>query len=727
MKIQTKPKSLVELVEIAGIQLLPPKRVSVSECAATDRFMDGGLGAYKGMWKNETTPYLVEPMNVLTDLEFTEMIFIGSAQTGKTDMAVNAFIYNVLHAPKDFMILLPSQRSAADFSIKKIARALRDNPAIKAGLIARKDNTFSKSFQNGSILDIGWPTISILSSKTLPMIWLSDLDRGTMNVDGEGHPFSLARTRTTIYESNGMTVAETTPGFPVEDSKWVADPVKFGVSHQAPPCKGGLALYNGGDRRRWYWPCANCGMGFEPHVKHFKYNDSKDLYERAASVAMACPHCGVLYRHNGAMDGGTTMPSKAEMNRRGVWLKEGQVLDIEGNIVGKGIVSKRATFWLNGAAAFKKDWQTIAENQFLAEEEYNNGGDEEALKVTLNTDQGIPYTPISMQGSRFPEELRKRAEDWGDRVVPVDARFLVASVDVQHHRFEVQVHGIGVGNDVWVIDRFSIDHSLRPDEREGAGDDAFHLLDPFVQKRDWRLLLSEVIAKKYPLAGDPSRVMSIYMTICDSGGKDNTTYNAYEFWRWLRYGPKESDVDSDDWPEWSSDLHRRFQLFKGDHRGPRTEMKFPDRKGKAKGADARGEIPVLFANTNSVKNMLDFILMRPDKGTGMIHFPDWLDLSFYKELCAEEKDPKGNWVKTSGRAKNESWDLLSMLYALLFEPTRIGIERIVDWDKPPTFALPWDQNPLITRADQKLGIDKGLDMNDKMRELGRKSRERDDE
>ncbi|MBK7543297.1 MAG: phage terminase large subunit family protein [Candidatus Competibacteraceae bacterium] len=32
--------------------------------------------------------------------------------------------------------------------------------------------------------------------------------------------------------------------------------------HDAPPCKGIFAIYAQGTRKRWYWPCPECGEYF---------------------------------------------------------------------------------------------------------------------------------------------------------------------------------------------------------------------------------------------------------------------------------------------------------------------------------------------------------------------------------------------------------------------------------------------------------------------------------
>ena len=98
------------------------------------------------------------------------------------------------------------------------------------------------------ILNLSWPTINELSGRPIPRLWLTDYDRMTQDVDGEGEPFDLARKRATTFQSHGMCAAESSPGFVLENPKWIAK-----SRLEAPPTQGILKLFNRGVRRRWNW------------------------------------------------------------------------------------------------------------------------------------------------------------------------------------------------------------------------------------------------------------------------------------------------------------------------------------------------------------------------------------------------------------------------------------------------------------------------------------------
>lgn len=674
-------QSIEQMALGAAEAVRPPERLTVAQAAEKYRHLNN-KGSYVGPWDNTLAPYLVEPMETFTDTNFTGSIFVGPAQCGKTELYLNWHTYTVCVDPADLTLVQTSQSTAADFSKRRVDRLHRDSPEVGSRLIQGRnyDNTFDKRYKSGAMVTLSWPSINELSGRPIPRLFLTDYDRMDQDIDGNGSPYDLAAARTTSFRRHGMTVAESSPSFPILDSKWTPS-----TPHEAPPAEGILSLYNRGDRRRYYWPCLACSNWFEPDFSLMRWPDSKDLLECAESAWLECPSCRAKHYHDGG-----DLPGKHELNRLGTWVRDGQKITQDGEIVGTPMRSTVASFWLKGTAAAFKDWKTLTLKYLQAEQEFQQTRSEDALRATVNVDQGSPYLPKSAESDRLPEVLRDRAKDFGVKVVPPGVRFLVAAIDVQKNRFEVQVHGVGQGGDLWVIDRFQIRHSRRADEeREGQ----VHFVRPFVYKEDWRLLLSEVITRTYPLGDGSGRHMAIKVTVSDSGGQDEGTANAYEFYRWLKNGPGEEDFDKEDWPEWSPGLHARFQLYKGRKLGPRVQITYPDSQRKDRHAGARGEIPVMMTNANSIKNQVDSMLERDKDSTGRINFPNWLEINFFKELCVEVKNNRGEW-ENPRKFRNESWDCLVMTMAVLIEPRFVGIEQI-DWADPPGFAAEWDDNDLV--------------------------------
>lgn len=668
----------------------PAERLTVSQAAEKIRYINQP-GSYVGNWSNDTTPYLVEPMDLLSSLDYTGMIFVSAAQAGKTDMFVNWLASSVCYDPMDMMLIEKAKSTARDFSIRRIDKLHRDSIEVGKRLLTKRnyDNTFDKRYSNGMLVNLSWPSINELSGRPVPRLWLSDFDRMSQNIDGEGSPFWLAKKRATSFRRHGMCAAESSPGFIVDKTKWIPK-----TPHEAPPTEGILALYNSGDRRRWLWRCVMCGSAFEPDFSLLNWPNSEDLMESAEMATMRCPHCRFDYTH----DEGDGSPGKQEMNvTRSKWIRDGQKWADDGQVVGTPFRSDIASFWLKGPAATFTTWRDLVYKFLQAEKEYQDTGSEEALKTTVNVDQGMPYTPKNRSENRGADTLQNRAVELGMHLVPHGVRFLVAAIDVQKNRFVVQVHGIGQGGDIWVVDRYNLIKSKRMDE-----DNERYLINAAAYLEDWKNIVEHVLLKSYELIDGSGRHMSIKMTVCDSGGKAGVTKNAYNFVRWLRRGDNE-DYESEDGksakPEegdykWEPGLAARFLLVKGDSapRAPRHRIGYPDAQNKDRHAGARGEIPILFLNTNLMKDSVDAMLDRTEPNGGKITFPSWLPLNFYTELVVEIRDAKRGWLNPKNY-RNESWDLLVYCATALLTH-HIGIEHI-DWSQPPSYAAAWDKNSLV--------------------------------
>lgn len=659
--------------------------MTVAEWADEFRFINQP-GAFVGDWSNDTVPYMVEPQEVLTSPAFKGCVFAGPAQCAKTDaLIVNWIGYSATTDPQDMIIYSPTFTAARDFSMRRVDRLHRHTEEVGKALVKDKDgdNKFDKHYENGMLLSLSYPSVSELAGKPIGRVGLTDYDRIDDDIGGDGNAFDLASKRTTTFGSFAMTLAESSPSREITDYK------KIVKGHAAPPTTGILALYNRGDRRRWHWPCPDCGSYFEGRWEHIKWDHSLESnLDRAESCYMECPHCAYEIQ-----------PSERHaMNLDGVWLKEGQKI-VNDRIVGKGRRSNIASFWLMGVAAGLTTWQNLVKSYLDAEDAYEESGDEAALRKFFNTDIGVPYIPknIANDNTRTAEDLMGRVEPWGKRKVPPKVRFLLGLVDVQANSFVVQVIGVAPGKpyDLYLVDRFTIRYSDRLDPSAPEGKESYLWVKPGAYLDDWDKITEQVLKASYEIDDDSGRRMMVKLTLCDSGGKAGVTTNAYNYYRKLR---------SEGWLG-------KFHLVKGDNRGPgapRAKVDWPDADKKSK-AGARGEIPVLFLNPTINKDNLNDRLDVMVPGYGMIHLPDWLisadkqeDMSwFFGELVSEARIPGKGWEKVAKR--NEAWDLF--YYAIgACASSLLNVEKL-DWDNPPPWAAPVNDNALVIEAEATEAFD----------------------
>ena len=674
--------------------LQPPNRMRVSEGAAKNLKIVRPGGA-AGHWNPEETPYMVKPTDLLASRRHSAVCFVGPAQTGKTVALGEGWMaHAVVNDPGDMLIVQMTQDKAREYSKQRIDRAIKNSDALRAmrSPAARDDNLHDKQFRNGMWLRIAWPTATNLSSTSYRYVFGTDYDRWPDNIDGEGDGFTLMGKRVTTFLSRGMVAVESSPGRPIVNPNWQpASP------HEAPPVgtdetgSGVLGIYNRGDRQRWYWKCPHCMEWFEakPGLELFRLPSFDELVDEVRHMdidrfarqhaCVPCPHCA-----------GIIFPSHREtMNRRGIWLPEGLVIDDHDRISGNPRTSSIASFWLGGVAATYVSWETLLRKHLQAVLDYSLTGNELPLQTTANTDQGVPYMARHLAEAAEAAAAGRIVErDLPRYVVPDWTRFVAAQVDVQggkNARFVVQVHAVGEHNEQQLVDRYAITQS----RREGLGDE-FAPIDPASHPEDWDVLTEKVLLATYRTS-DPNREIRVKAAIVDSGGEGrkgadmNVTNNAYA---WARRVRKLGLLD-------------RLMLSKGVGNRPDWHI----RETQVGGKQGRGDVTLYLLEPNKFKDMVDAGLRRRKPGPGYYHFPEpkgpknpdgWLPASFFDELKAEVRNADGVWEQV-GRA-NEAFDACYMIRALCM---KLGTDKRDFWDNPPPWARPLESNSECVTPEQR--------------------------
>jgi phage terminase large subunit GpA-like protein len=354
------------------------------------------------------------------------------------------------------------------------------------------------------------------------------------------------------------------------------------------------------------------------------------------------------------------------MKARARWVHEGQTIGADGVVSGERRRTDIASYWLGGLAAAYQRWDSIVFKYLQAVQTYVRTKDEKPLQATTNTDQAAAYLPRAILKRRGAEVLMQRMEDWPRGVAPAGVRFLTGAVDVQGNRFVVSVFGWGVDLESWLVDRFVITSSRRP---EG---DRFAALDPASYVEDWQVLVEQVVLKTYALDGSAGRALPLQLVTCDSGGREGVTEKAYEFWRWCR----------------DRGFGRRFVLVKGvgTPNAARVHQTWPDSRGrKDRGGFAVGDVPVWLLNVNLLKDGVAGDLGRDSPGPGYHHIPNWVDPEYFGEITAETRTDKG-WVRAPG-VRNEAFDLhvYNRAACIMLQAEQIN------WQAPPAWAMPHEQ------------------------------------
>jgi phage terminase large subunit GpA-like protein len=301
--------------------------------------------------------------------------------------------------------------------------------------------------------------------------------------------------------------------------------------------------------------------------------------------------------------------------------------------------------------------------------EYVLTGSELPLQKTTNTDQAMPFLPRHLAEAAKARQPSEKTEHLERYVVPPEARFIVAAVDIQggqDARFVVQVHAIGEHLEQWIVNRFDI----RLSDREGV-DGGKAPIDPASHPEDWDLLTSKVVLSTYRIAD--GREMRVRMVAVDTGGEDGVTQNAYSWFRRVR-----ADGNA-----------HRVMLVKGASSKPRTTVL--ETMVGAKETNVSPDVPLYLLGTDELKDAVSGALQRENPGPGYLHIPHWLPASFFDELKAEYRGANGKWVKI--RRRNEAFDLCAYIRAACI---RLGADRF-DWASlAPAYSWAY---PLEANAD----------------------------
>lgn len=646
--------------------LLPPPDTTVSRSAELYRHLHNPGGGYSGPWRNNIAPYLVGPMDSLTDPLYGTTCFVAPAQTGKSEILLNWAAHSVVEDPADMMIVLDEKDQAEDFVERRRSKLIRYCDEVAKRLV--KTTKPLAQFQ-GMSLAITWATGSKAASKPVPRVGMDERDSMADDLDGEGDPVELFRKRLQTFGASGHLAVISSPKRLIIRRKGVQlAPLH---PHVAPPTSGILTLYNQGTRKRWYWPCPQCNDHFIPRYEDLHFDAEAWNDDDQIAVLLVCPLCGNPIHER----------SKPEMNEAGVWLAHGQSIDRHGRIVGAPPSPSVDSFWLQGVEAAFIGWSELVVKRLRAEKTLHDTGSDTALKTWYNTDCGRPYDPgEDADGEGLdPFALQGRAEPYPFRVVPEGVRFLTAAVDVQGTYFAVLVRGWGVNLESWVIDAFDI---IQP-----AG--AARRLDPAVYAEDWDLLVEQVIQRSYPLAARPGWFIPITTTAIDTGGAPGVTGKAYDFWRRARRnGLSEQTIT----------------LVKGDGRGQGLDVAETRADTTNAGRGGGGSPVKLFVlNVDRLKDKAYAALRREQPGPDFVHLPQAVippvpagaeapkeAAEFFQQLASERK-VDGAWGKV--RPRNEVWDLIVYTDAAM---RRVRGHQI-NWKAPPPWAAPWDANSRVLR------------------------------
>jgi phage terminase large subunit GpA-like protein len=641
--------------------LLPPLRISVADHAAQHRWVKSRHGAHLERWDHATAPYLVEPMEALTEEGVETVAMVGPAASGKTVGTAENWLLHVMHADPGDMLWYMQKEPAAEAYVKsQIEPMLEAHEHLIGDLKVGRDSVHMKRFRGGRVEFLGF-THSNLVNKHVRYIVADEWDAYDETL---GDPEALLNPRRQAAGADSRLLAISHPDLGL--------PISAPIERQ----RGIMKLYAGSDRRTWWWGCPHCNGYSSPNpgtsrrmVMTWPEDAPLDVIE--AEARLLCPCCERKIEDR----------DRQAMNATGRWIGAGEEIDIDGRVTGQRIRRPVAGFWIVGVMSpfVLGGIGRLARLRVAAERAVAAGAADTDLRTVMVKGWGETYAPPRQVGTVDAQALAERVEpNLPLRVVPEGVRVLTAFVDVQGGRFELLARGWGPGMESWVVDHRVIE------------------AEPATSAEDWDALMLRLSGLAYPLADGSGRYLRVRCAAFDSMGQAGVTEQAFAAWRRARAkGLTRSLGKVDGRDAWTLLPTKGASALQA----PRLTLAYPNSQRKDRRSGARGIEPLLIFNPNGAKDALAAQLARIEPGPSAVHFPAGLLAKepphpFFEQLAAERRKPNGAWEKIGDHLRNEAVDLMvgAEVAARLH-----GVHRIA-WDRPPAWATPWDSNSMVMAA-----------------------------
>jgi phage terminase large subunit GpA-like protein len=401
--IEINPMYEVDLGAIENrlrVALKPPPNYKISEWADNNRILSTSTSAHSGKWQTSRVPYMKFIMDAITDPYTEQVTLVMCSQVGKTELLNNIMGYYIDNDPCPMMFIMPTKDLAEEYSKRSFASMMRESPCFHDKIqIDKKSSTNNidyKEFKGGLVLFVGSQKANALASVPIRIVLADEIDRFSLDADGEGNPINLAKKRTSNFPNR----------------KWIL--CSTPTVHEKSQI---IQEYAASSKYRYYCKCPFCeGMQYLKWVNVNWVDDDPD------TAKYVCEHCGVLWED---LD-------RYKAIDNGVWIAENP--NIKRNI---GFHLPRM------ASGFCRLSDVVKEY-------VDAKGDPKKLKVFVNT--VLAETTRESADETSPNFIMDRAEGFDSDNIPDEVMILTAGADIQNDRIECMIAGWGRGHQAWVLE-----------------------------------------------------------------------------------------------------------------------------------------------------------------------------------------------------------------------------------------------------------------------------------
>ncbi|WP_270375577.1 terminase gpA endonuclease subunit [Marinicauda sp. Alg238-R41] len=271
----------------------PPEIQTVSQWADAARQIAPESGSpHPGKWVTARAPYLQEPQDCCgIDHPARECYIAGSAQSGKSEILLNAAFHCVDTDPRSILVLTPSRDKALQWNREKwepnaqVTEAIRLKTFAQKGRSAEDSTSLYKRFAGGFLKIVSAGTAKELQASTIGLVILEEPTDYPADADGRGDPIRQAYHRLDAYGADGKMIGASTTG-------------------EKGRCRI-TALVEAGALCRYYIPCPDCGHYQVLRIENFGLHGVREPV-----LGFVCPANGCLIEEH----------QRAGFLEHGVWL-----------------------------------------------------------------------------------------------------------------------------------------------------------------------------------------------------------------------------------------------------------------------------------------------------------------------------------------------------------------------------------------------------------------------
>lgn len=410
-------ETLTALLARVWAELAPPPRLTIDEWAERYRELSNEESPLPGLFSLTHTPVLRPILQACSDPAVRKVVVMKSAQLGYTvGVVVNVMGYHAHLRPSVQIAVFPREKSAKDFAAEKLDPAIRATKPLAERISLKSraagNSATRKHYPGGLIKLVGSNSPADVKSTSARVVIVEEPDDASTNVRGQGDAIKLAEERAKAYPDHLILIGGT------------------------PTAKNASSIEAeilASDQRRYHVPCPHCGDSHVPSWERVVIPDAPDQPQREVygvarweDAFYTCPACGAAWSEE----------ERHDAIRRGHFEASAPPSGAVGFVVSELL------------STFDGSRIPILARKYLEAKHKQDEGDNSEMIAFWNSTLGQPWE----YRGELPEEdeLRARAEAYGEWSVPAGGLVPLLAVDVQHDRLAVTCWVVGRREEMWL-------------------------------------------------------------------------------------------------------------------------------------------------------------------------------------------------------------------------------------------------------------------------------------